>query len=57
MASISEIFPMIEDIQDDYRLYRRKGESREEACQHIIDDNQKELADNRLSGRNDRRVT
>ena len=45
MASISEIFPMIEDIQDDYRLYRRKGESREEACQHIIDDNQKELAD------------
>ena len=45
MASLSDIFPMIEDIQDDYRLYRQKGESREEACQHILDDNQKELAD------------
>ena len=45
MASLSDIFPMIEDIQDDYRLFRQKGESREEACQHILDDNQKELAD------------
>ena len=43
--SIETLFPLVVDIIDAYKLFRRRGETREVACQHVIDDNAKELLD------------
>ena len=45
MMNLETIFPLIKDISDLYRLYRRRGMSREEACQYVIKENEKELQD------------
>ena len=45
MMNLETIFPLIKDTSDLYRLYRRRGMSREEACQYVIKENEKELQD------------
>ena len=42
---VETLFPMIQDIVEEYEISRRTGASRAEACAQILKDNEKELAD------------
>ena len=42
---LETLFPQIMDIADEYKAYRLNGENRDEACSHVIRNNEKELSD------------
>lgn len=42
---IERLFPEIKDITDEYKSFRSKGESRDQAYLHVIQEHEKELSD------------
>ena len=42
---LETLFPQIIDVGDEYKAYRLKGENRDEACKHVIQNYEKELSD------------